>query len=176
MRFRLRTLLAAFIAVIVTVGLARWWYNLQVRRHVLEVAAMTKLAARGGVASWTYDGPALPGMSKAIERHTDLTQVSHLWCENIDSLDPLASRIAELARMKSIQLLARQIVPRLARSVDEDPLLRALGHHPSLKQIIVDASIRGAPVELDAPPYTREDLRKLEAALPNVEIIWIEVN
>jgi hypothetical protein len=55
-------------------------------------------------------------------------------------------------------------------------VIEELRAHPTLHTLVVDASIRGTPVEFEAPIYTREDLALLEKLLPELEIVWIEVN
>jgi hypothetical protein len=165
--------LALFLALTFTVGALRWWYNAQVAEHLREVAVIDALGAH---ARWTYVGPKIPVFDKTLAENSELTRATHLWLEDVQNPDSCADLLAELRSLDSLQLLGRQIIPRLESGATGDPFLTALREHPSLQKIIVDASIRGAPLEPDAPPYTRKDLAKLEAALPHVDIVWIEVN
>jgi hypothetical protein len=173
MRFRLRTLLAIFLVVTMAVGALRWWYNAQVAEHFRETAIVNALDAH---ASWTYVGPKIPGFGKTLAENSKLTRATHLWLDDVPNPENFPDLLGELRSVASLQLLARQIIPRLGDRAAGDPLLAALRRHPSLRKIIVDASIRGAPLEPDAPLYTREDLAKLKAALPELDIVWIEVN
>jgi hypothetical protein len=175
-RYRLRTFLAIFLALTFAIGALRWWYNAQVAEHFREVAVVDALVSQGAAATWTYVGPKYPGLGKALAENPKLTRVSHLWLEDVPEAHNYIDRLGELRSLESVQLLARQIIPRLDVGATSDPLLMALREHPSLRKIIVDASIRGAPLEPNAPGYTREDLEKLEAALPGIAVVWIEVN
>jgi hypothetical protein len=162
--------MALFLALTLAVGAVRWWYNAQVAEHFRQLLVIKALGAH---ASWTYLGPKIPGFNKTLAENPKLTRVTHLWLDDVRNPANGADKLDELPSLNSLQLLARQIIPRLGRN---DPLLAALQRHPSLRKIIVDASIRGAPLEPDAALYTREELAKLEAALPGIEIVWIEVN
>jgi len=173
MRFKLRTLLGLIAAVAILAGLISSAYHARVVEFRRDMQVLAKLESAGITGSSTYVGPG------GLERHLhQVRRVTRLWCEEATDLNQVAARLRELDRLEVLQVLARQIVPRADSAAEgkPDPLLRALNNHPSLRQIIVDASIRGAPLEFDAPLYTRKDLAKLEAALPKLEIIWIEVN
>jgi hypothetical protein len=162
---------------------------------LLAFLALVALAA--GFLRWRYDSFAAaerhdnevlqsPGFEKTMCRWKAATKVwpdrfrrvEHLWCDDCNDLSPLAPRLGELTQLQSIQVLARQILGHatLAAEGEPDPLIAALRSHPSLRQIIVDASVRGAPLESGSPLATRKDRAMLQAVLPNVEIVWIEVN
>jgi len=138
---------------------------------------MAAVSEDGGVAGWSYAGPQLPLVKRLWEGRAEMARVSDLWCEDVSDLDALAERIGHLERLESLHLLARQLVPRLeSKNARDDLLLWALRDHPRLERVVVDATIRGTPEGFDLPIYTREDLAKLEAALPEVRIEWIDVN
>jgi hypothetical protein len=173
MRYRLRTFLALFLVMTFAIGAVRWWYNAQVAEHNRQLDVIDSLGAH---ARWTFVGPRIPGFENTLAENEKLTRATHLWLDEVQNPENGADLLDELRSLDSLQLLGRQIIPRLESGGAVDPFLTALREHPSLQRIIVDASIRGAPLEPDAPHYTRKDLAKLEMALPNVDIVWIEVN
>ncbi len=170
MRFRLRTLLALLALVALAAGFLRWRYDsfAAAERHDNEV-----LHSDGFFlvheCRWKPAAHVWP---------THFRRVDHLWCEDCTRLSDLAPRLGELTELRSMQVLARQILGHAALAAEGEPdtLIAALRRHPSLRQIIVDASVRGAPLESGSPLATRKDRAMLEAVLPNVEIVWIEVN
>jgi hypothetical protein len=90
----------------------------------------------------------------------------------------VAPHLDELSELQKLVVLGRQLVPCAYRMRDtgSDVVIESLRRHPSLREIVVDASIRGAPLTIDVQLYTREDLSLLQEVLPNVAIVWIEVN
>jgi hypothetical protein len=168
-RFRVRTLLVVLATGAVAAGVLRWRYNsaAAAQRRDQEVVQSDSFAKTD--CRWQSAGRLWPRQFRRVE---------HVWCEECPELSRLAPRIGELTELQSIQVLARQILGHaaLANEGEADPLIAALQSHPSLREIIVDASVRGAPLESGAPLATRKDLAMLQAVLPNVEIVWIEVN
>jgi hypothetical protein len=151
-------------------GFLRWRYDsfAAAERHDKEV-----LQSDGFVQIYEYRWkPA------ARVWPTQFRRVEHLWCEDCPDLSRIAPRIGELTELQSIQVLLRQILGHagIAAEGEPDTLIAALRSHPSLRQITVDASIRGAPLESGVPLATRKDLAMLQELLPNLEIVWIEVN
>jgi hypothetical protein len=168
-RFRVRTLLIVLAIGAFAAGVLRWRYNCAAAaqrrdQDVIQSDGFAKTDCR-----WQSTGRAWPGHFRRVE---------HLWCEECPELSRLAPRIGELTELKSIQVLARQILEHatLAANGENDVVIAALRSHPSLRQIIVDASVRGAPLASGATLATRKDLAMLLAVLPNLEIVWIEVN
>jgi hypothetical protein len=102
-----------------------------------------------------------------------------VYCDDVatEAFPDVAGRLAEL-EVSTLTLLGRQIVPqaRAAASGETNAVIQALRRHPTLQQVVVDASIRGTPAEFEAPIYTREDLALLQELLPELEIVWIEAN
>lgn len=167
-RFQVRTLLAGLAMAAVAAGGMRYWYDLRTAAHRRDRQLVELPNFAGTTWRWSDVGRFSPEAFRRVE---------HLWCEDAD-LAEVAPRLHVLDQLKSLQVLARQIVPhaRVIESAAADPVVAALRGHHTLRQIVVDASIRGAPLEFDSPIYTREDLARLEAALPELEIVWIEVN
>ncbi len=176
MRYRLRTLLASVVVLAIASGAVRIWYD----RHVAEGRRQHDLAtslAPEVTLSFSYVGPRWPnwrnlGGGQAFSRATVA------WCEDAHDFAGAMERLRELPDVATISVLARQIMPHVAPHESEpaDAVIATLRAHPALTKIIVDASIRGAPLDPGAKPYDNDDLAKLRAALPNLEILWIEVN
>jgi hypothetical protein len=162
----MRTLLAGLALAAIAAGGIRYWYDLRTAAHRRDRQLVELPHFAGTTWRWSDIGRFSPEAFRRVE---------HLWCEDAD-LTEVAPRLRVLDQLKSLQVLARQIVPHATVVGAADPVAAALRRHPTLRQIVVDASIRGAPLEFDAPVYTRADLTRLEAALPNIEIVWIEVN
>jgi len=168
-RFRLRTLLYVLAVTALAAGALRYGYDAQRAAHRRDLSTVLSADYRGTTWRWTAINSVWPEQFRRIE---------HLWCEEAEDLSRVLPRLDELTELKSLQVLARQIMPHAvaASSGRPDAVIAALRRHPCLDQIIVDASIRGAPLDYDAAPYTREDLAVLQAALPELQIVWIEVN
>ncbi|MBA3482391.1 MAG: hypothetical protein H0T51_11300 [Pirellulales bacterium] len=176
-RFRLRTLLIVTAAIVLTAGAMRWWYDSQLAEFARQKRVVAELGKSHVTVAWEFLGP------KRME-HSRLDRVfrrpTNVWFEYITDgeLAKTAPRLAELTNLTTAYLLGSQIVP-LAREVqagETNGVIEALRAHPTLRTLVVDASIRGTPAEFDAPIYSRDDLALLEEVLPNLKIEWIEVN
>ncbi len=55
-------------------------------------------------------------------------------------------------------------------------MIEAWRRHPTLREVLVDASVRGAPLGESVELYDRDDLATLQSALPGVKIVWMEVH
>jgi hypothetical protein len=93
-------------------------------------------------------------------------------------VEAAAEQLGELTAVESVQVLGRQIVPRAAAFQRDgtDGVIEAWRRHPTLREVLVDASVRGAPLGDEVELYDREDLARLQSALPGVRIVWMEVH
>ena len=80
--------------------------------------------------------------------------------------------------MASVQVLGRQIVPHAEafQRDGSDPVIDAWRRHPTLREVLVDASVRGAPLGDEVDLYDRTDLEVVRSALPGVKVVWMEVH
>ncbi|RIK71948.1 MAG: hypothetical protein DCC67_19930 [Planctomycetota bacterium] len=168
-RFRLRTLLGSLAVASLALGGLRWRYDQFAAAERRDRAVVESTAYAKTVCRWKPAARAWPAQFSRVE---------HLWCDDAPQLLQLAPQLTDLSELQSIQVLARQIAGHAATAAQgaADPVIGALRRHGSLRTIIVDATIRGAPLEYDAPLYTRKDKALLEKLLPNVRIEWIEAN
>jgi hypothetical protein len=178
LRFRVRTLLVVIAVLAIAGGAARWWYDQQMARYEAQKIICVGLDRARITALWSYEGPGAWDAWRWLDGPL-FRQPTHVYCDSAAD-DAVAKQAPLLARLnvRTLTVLGRQIVPhaRAAERGQTDALIAALRAHPTLKHLVVDASIRGTPLEFDAPTYTREDLALLEKLLPDLEIQWIEVN
>ena len=169
MRYRVRTMLLVLAATAIAAGGLRWRYDTLKAAHWRDLEIVQSAAYAKTECRWTAVTDVWP---------TQFVRVEHLWCEQCDELTRLAPRLGELTELKSIQIFARQVLGHASLAADgrEDPVIGALRRHPTLKQLVVDATVRGAPLESGVSLATREDLAMLQAVLPNLQIVWMEVN
>jgi hypothetical protein len=169
MRYRVRTMLLVLAAAAVLAGGLRWRYDTLAAAHRRDLEIVQSTAYAKTECRWTAVTDVWP---------TQFVRVEHLWCEQCPELTRVAPRLGELSELKSIQIFARQILGHASLADDgrDDPVIGALRRHPTLEQLVVDATIRGAPLESGAPIATRRDLAMLEKLLPNLQIVWMEVN
>jgi hypothetical protein len=83
-----------------------------------------------------------------------------------------------LTAVKSVQVLGRQIVPHATafQRGESDGVIEAWRRHPTLREVLVDASVRGSPLGDEVELYDQEDLAVLQSALPGMKIVWMEVH
>jgi hypothetical protein len=174
----MRTLLLAVAVLAVTGGGARWWHDQRMAKYDSQKKVCIELADVRITALWSYEGPRWLNAWKILDGPL-FRQPTHVYCDNAadDAVAENALRIGQL-NVETLTILGRQIVPH-ARAVEQGEssrLIDVVRAHPTLKHLVVDASIRGTPLEFDAPTYTVRDRELLEELLPGVEIQWIEVN
>jgi len=164
--------------VALAAGGVRWWYDAQLANVQYQLKLTDRLRDEGVAIAWSYTGPRAFKAWRWLPRPLFWTP-RYVYAEQAadDVLDKNAAAFAEL-QMQTMVILARQLAPHVQADAQgrRDPLIDVLRRHPTLKRLVVDASIRGTPAEFDAPIYTREDLALLERVLPNLKIEWIEVN
>jgi hypothetical protein len=175
-RFRMRTMLLVFAAAAILIGSLRWWHDARLAEYRREEAIVEMLERGGAEILWTVDG------SERLWRVLDerlMTRATHVFFDHVpdDQVAELTELLPELDDLDTLVLLGRQIIPHVRTSSADgaSQVIEAL-RRSSVQHLVVDASIRGAPLEVDAPPYTRDDLRILETMLPDCEIVWTEVN
>jgi hypothetical protein len=168
-RFRLRTLMAVSAAAALAAGGLRWRYDQLVAAHDRDLEIVESAEFSRADSLWTDVTTVWSWKFRRVEQ---------LRCEECPDLATLIPRLHELTDLETIQVLARQIIGHASAAADgkADPVIEALRAHPTLHTLVVDASIRGTPLEFEAPIYTREDLARLEEVLPNLKVEWIEVN
>jgi hypothetical protein len=174
MRFRLRTLLLFIVPVALVLGGGRAWLN----RRIAEGLRQQRLAVESPEMTFTfeYDGPRV-FHSPDSRTSWAFRRARSAWCEDARDFAGALQRLQEFPDVEVLYVLGRQIIPELdARKVPPADCLELLRRQPSLKRLVVDASIRGAPLEPHAKLYMPSDRARLEAALPELEIRWIEVN
>jgi hypothetical protein len=169
MRFRLRTMLAVLALVAAAGGGARVCYDRLAAPRRADEAALAANDFRGVTARWS--GAANGWLS--FRR-----RAVHLWLDDAAGFEAAAERLGELTAVDSVQVLGRQIVPHAAafQRGEPDGVIEAWRRHPALREVLVDASVRGAPLVDGVKLYDREDLATLQAALPEVKIVWMEVH
>jgi hypothetical protein len=177
-RFRLRTLLALLSLVALIGGGGRYWYNARLAEYERQRLVAERLEARGASIYWSYVGPSWLEAWKALDGPL-FRRPTHAYGESVPQPE-FAAAVEESGQidMTTLVVLGRQIMPHAyeTKARAGDAVIERLRRHRTLKRLVVDASIRGAPLEYDAPLYTREDKSLLEELLPNVRIDWIEVN
>lgn len=161
------TLLAVIAVAAITAGGARVWYEVRIAPQRADEAALAGPEMRGVVARRSA-ASAWSGGRRAI----------HLWFDEAEDFGAGAARLGELTAVASVQVLARQIMPHAEafRRDGRDVVVDAWRRHPALREVLVDASVRGAPLGEAVELYDRDDLATLQAALPGVEIVWMEVH
>jgi hypothetical protein len=178
-RFRLRTLLTVSAVVALAAGGVRWWYDARVAEHDRQKLIAGQLTSAKASILWSYVGPRRLELWKLFDGPA-FQRPTHAYCDDVttDAFAEVAPQLTELVGLNTLFVLGRQIMPhaRTAHSGDADAVIETLREHSTLRQLVVDASIRGTPAEFEAPIYTREDLALLEEVLPELEIVWIEVN
>jgi hypothetical protein len=177
-RFRVRTLLIAITAVLLMCGGVRWWYDGRIAEHVQQKLLVDRLGELKVTFLWTAAGPDWLTDSWMLDERVFMRPTHGRFDEvATEAFAEIAAQLEPLD-LYQIDVFGRQILPHVdaARAGRPDDVIDALRRHPTLRRIFVDASIRGTPPELDAPIYTRKDLAALEGVLPNVSIIWTEVN
>ena len=148
-------ILIAMLAVVG--GGARWWYDQRVAEYDRQQRICMELDDARITALWSYQGPTLWDAWKWLDRPL-FRQPTHVYCDDATD-DAVAEHAGRLARInvQTLTLLGRQIMPhaRAAEQGQSNALIDALRAHPTLKHVVVDASIRGTPLEFDSPTYTR---------------------
>jgi len=162
-------MLATLAATALIAGGGRYWYDLQVRPSRAEALVLGSLEFRDVDHRLSIEAPAwwkLP------------PRVVHLWFDDAADFEGAAVRLDELTAVESVQVLGRQIVPHAEafQRDGSDPVIDAWRRHPTLREVLVDASVRGAPLGDEVELYDRADLETLRSALPGVKVIWMEVH
>ena len=162
-------MLAALAVVAAVGGGARVWYDRVAAPRRADEAALAAPEFRGVAVRWS----GAPNEWLNLHRH-----VVHVWFDDAADFDAAAKRIGELTAVESVQVLGRQIVPHAAaiQRGDSDAVIEAWRRHPTLREVLVDASVRGAPLGESVELYDREDLATLQSALPELKIVWMEVH
>jgi hypothetical protein len=177
-QFRMRTMLVAVALIALAIGGGRWWYDSRMEAHETQRRICMALDNDGISMLWSYEGPRAWDAWKWLDGPL-FRQPTQVYCDDAAD-DAVAEAADHLAQLNGVTLnvLGRQVVPHAhtAERGETSPLIDALQAHPTLRRLVVDATIRGTPVEYDAPLYTREDLALLESLLPNLQIDWIEAN
>ena len=169
MRFRLRTLLIGLALAAGVGGAGRVWYDVLVAPSRQDAAVLASEDFRGVAVRWSGDGR---GWGNRLRR------AQHLWLDEAEAFDAAAGRVGELTALESVQVLWRQASPHVERADrgEPDKVIAAWRRHPTLRQVLVDASVRGAPLGDRVELPTGDDLEMLKRALPEVEIVWMEVH
>lgn len=169
MRFRLRTLLGALALAAGVAGLGRYGYDVQVAPSRRDAAVAASEGFHGVVVRWSGKPQGLSGMFR---------RATHVWFDEAEAFDAAAVRVGELTALESVQVLWRQALPHVERADrgEPDEVIAAWRRHPTLRQVLVDASVRGAPLKDPVELPTREDLAMLQRVLPGMEIVWMEVH
>jgi hypothetical protein len=176
----MRTLLMAIALIVLAIGGARWWYDARIGEYERQKQIFEQhLHPLNVSALLDYTGPSSLENFELFDRPV-FWRYTEAYCEDVcdEDFSKAIEQLGLLVDLDKLLVLGRQIVPqaRTAQSGEANSVIEALRRHPTLRQVVVDASIRGTPAEFEAPIYTREDLALLEELLPNVEIQWIEVN
>lgn len=166
-QFRLLTLLAVIAVAALAAGGARVWYEARIAPQRADEAALATAEMRGVVARRSA-ASVWSGGQRAV----------HLWFDEAEGFDAAAARLNELTAVASVQVLTRQIMPHAEafQRDGRDVVIDTWRRHPALREVLVDASVRGAPLGEAVELYDRDDLAALRAALPGVEIVWMEVH
>ena len=162
-------MLATLAGAALVAGGGRYWYDLQVRPSRAEALVLGSLEFRDVVPRLSVGAPAwwkLP--PRAV----------HLWFDDAADFDGATVRLGELPAVASVQVLGRQIVPHAEafQRDGSDPVIDAWRRHPTLREVLVDASVRGAPLSDEVELYDRADQEMLQSALPRVKVIWMQVH
>ncbi|QDT76058.1 hypothetical protein [Lacipirellula limnantheis] len=167
-QFRLMTLLGTIAVAALAAGGARVWYEVKIAPQRADEAALAGREMRGVVARRSEASAWSGGGRRAV----------HLWFDEAVDFDAAASRLGELSAVASVQALGRQILPHAAaiQRGESDAVIDAWRRHPALREVLIDASVRGAPLGEVVELYDRDDLAMLQAALPGVKIVWMEVH
>jgi hypothetical protein len=175
-RFRLRTLLSIVAGIALTIGGARWWYDSRIAEYEQQKEVALQLALHYD-AQFKETGSGVQWLPRWLDPRLFRRPIIG-YCEPVGDMAVIATHLNEFTELKRLVVLGRQLVPCAYRMRDtgNDLVIESLRQHRSLREIVVDASIRGAPLTTDIQLYTREDLALLEELLPNVQIQWIEVN
>jgi hypothetical protein len=169
MRFRLRTMLGALAVVAAAGGGARVWYDSLAAPRRADEAALAANDFQGVTARWS---------GAANDWFSFRRRAVHLWFDEAADFEAAAERLSELTAVESVQVLGRQIVSH-AEAIqrgESDAVIAAWRRHPTLREVLVDASVRGAPLGGAVELYDQEDLATLQSALPGVKIVWMEVH
>jgi hypothetical protein len=163
------TLMSVSAAAVLAAGGSRVWYEVQIAPQRADEAALASPEMSGVVAR--------RGESASIWRGGGRRAV-HLWFDEAADFDAGAPRLDELTAVASVQVLGRQIVPHAEafRRDGRDEVIDAWRRHPTLQEVLVDASVRGAPLGDRVELYDRDDLATLQEALPDLKIVWMEVH
>jgi hypothetical protein len=162
-------MLAALALVAAIGGGTRYWYDVQVAPSRADAAVLASADFRGVTVRWSQ-----PAADWWILRR----RIAHVWFDEAKDFDAPARRLDEVTAVGSVQVLGRQLIPHAAafQRGEPDAVIEAWRRHPTLRQALVDASVRGAPLGEPVRLYTREDLAILQLALPDLEIVWMEVH
>ncbi|HEX6964055.1 MAG TPA: hypothetical protein VF175_19460 [Lacipirellula sp.] len=175
-RFRMRTMLLVFAAAVVLIGSLRWWHDALVAEYRRQEAIVQTLEQGGAEVLWLAYAPDWLGyvLDERLFTTPGIVFFDHVPDDQVAELTKL---LPELRDLGTLVIMGRQIIPHARSSAagETSPVIEHL-RRSNVLQITVDASIRGAPPDADAPPYTREDLKVLQAVLPGPEITWTEVN
>lgn len=168
-RFRMTTLLVAFATAALAAGGARLWYEVQIAPQRADEAALASPEFRGVVVRW----------SGATNEWLNLQRRAvHVWFDDAEGFETAAKRLGAFTAVESVQVLGRQIMPH-AEAFERDgsdPVIDAWRRHPALREVMVDASVRGAPLGAAVELYDRDDLATLQSALPELKTVWMEVH
>lgn len=175
-RFRMRTMLLVFAAAVVLIGSLRWWHDTLLAEYRRQEAIVEELERGGAEVLWIVAGP--DWLWYVLDDRL-LTRAGVVFFDNVpnDQVDELTKLLPELGDLETLVILGRQIIPhaRASHAGEISPVIEHL-RRSSVHWITVDASIRGAPLGAEAPLYTRDDLKVLEAVLSECEITWTDVN
>lgn len=161
------TLLAVIAFAAFVAGGARVWYEVRISPQRADEASLAGSEMRGVVARRS-EASAWSGGRRAV----------HVWFDEAEDFDAGAVRLGELTAVASVQVLGRQIVPHAEafQRDGSDPVIDAWRRHPTLREVLVDASVRGAPLGDEVELYDRADLEVVRSALPGVKVVWMEVH
>ena len=177
-QFRLRTLLTAVAVIALTAGGLRWWYDGRIAEAEYERQERLRLELSLSTdTQLSYFGSDVRRLSRYFDERL-FRRVTNAYCEGVDDFAAIAPRLDEFTSLRRLVVLGRQIIPhaRRMRDAGSDAVIESLRRHPSLQEIVVDASIRGAPLDVDIRLYMRDDLALLKELLPNLQVEWIEAN
>lgn len=168
-RFRMATLLVASAVVVAAAGGARVWYDVQIAPQRNDEATLASPEMRGVVDQWSSPDATWRDGGR---------RVRHLWFDEAEAFDEAAVQLRKLTAVESAFVLARQIMPHAATAArgERDEVIHAWRHHPTLRRLEVDASVRGAPSGDVVQLYSQEDRAMLKRVLPKAEIVWMEVH
>jgi hypothetical protein len=163
------TLLIASSAAALAAGGARYFYEVKIASQRADEAVMAAPEMRGVVDLWIGPVSVWRGGGR---------RACHLWFDEAEDFAAASLQLGELTAVESVQVLGRQLIPHATafQGGEPDAVIEAWRRHPTLRQVLVDASVRGAPLGEPVRLYTREDLAMLQLALPDLEIVWMEVH